>query len=95
MPYFKGALCSFGGRKFSINEVIIQTQIYFFFSITESTKLSEENKVPEHDLKLESWQGPPHIGIKQHEIVLVCLFSHVKEESLFIQFVQASLKCIL
>ena len=23
---------------------------------------SEENKVPEHSLKLERWQGPPHIN---------------------------------
>ena len=22
----------------------------------------EENKVPEHCMKLESWQGPPHIN---------------------------------
>ena len=33
--------------------------------------LSEENKVPEHCLKLESWQGPPHINkVQQYENVL-------------------------
>ena len=48
--------------------------------------LSEENKAPEHCLKLERWQGPPHTNkVKQYEIVFVysviktknrvCLFS--------------------
>ena len=31
---------------------------------------SEENKVPEHCLKLERWQGPPHVNkVKRCEIV--------------------------
>ena len=34
----------------------------FFFSHKWINKLfSEENTVPEHCLKLERWQGPPHI----------------------------------
>ena len=45
---------------------------------------SEENKVLEHCLKLESWQGPPHINkVKQYEIV--------SSFSLYIQFIQRSL----
>ena len=48
---------------YNINEVIIQTQKYLV--------LSEENKVPEHCLKVERWQGPPHINkVKQYETVL-------------------------
>ena len=31
---------------------------------------SEKNKVPEHCLKLERWQGPPNIKVKQYEKVL-------------------------
>ena len=27
--------------------------------------LSEENKVPEHYLKLERWQGPPHLNTSE------------------------------
>ena len=42
---------------------------------------------PEHCLKLERWQGPPHINkVKQCETVLslkVSLFSHENEKSLF------------
>lgn len=48
----KGALCS---NINNINGVIIQIQRYLFFP-------SEENKVPEHCLKLERWWGPPHIN---------------------------------
>ena len=42
---------------------------------------SEENKIPEHCLNVERWQGPPHINkVKQHEIVyLFSLFSHVNK----------------
>ena len=37
-------------------------------------------KSPEHCLKLERWQGPPHINkVKQYEIKV----------SLFIQFIQS------
>ena len=45
---------------------------------------------PERCLKLEKWQGPPHIEeVKQNETVLslrsVCLFSHENQkQSLFI-----------
>ena len=32
---------------------------------------SEENKVLDHCLKLERWQGPPHINrVKQYEMML-------------------------
>ena len=72
---------------YNINEVIIQTQMYFFFNWVNRL-FSEENKLPEHCLKLESWQGPAQKAkVKQYEIVLsfnaslfiqtrrVCLFS--------------------
>ena len=48
---------------------------------------SEENKALEHCLKLESWQGPPHINNeKQYEIVLsfkLSLFSHENKEFVY------------
>ena len=39
---------------YNINEVIVQTQINKLFS--------EENKVPGQCLKIQRWQGPPHIS---------------------------------
>ena len=34
-------------------------------------KLSEEIKVPEHRVKLEGWQGPPHLNkVEQGETLL-------------------------
>ena len=45
---------------------------------------SEETKVPEHCLKLERWQGLPHLDkVKQYEIVLA--FKVI----LFIRFIQS------
>ena len=41
----------------NINEVIIQT-----FPWVIDQLYSKENKVPEHSLKLERWQSPPHIN---------------------------------
>ena len=46
---------------------------FFFFFNNWKTKLfsEEERGSPEHCLKLERWQGPPHINkVKQCEIVL-------------------------
>ena len=71
----KGELCSYGEKIqthkcniYNITEVIIQTQKYIFHKGYTS---SEENKVPELCLKLERWQGPPHINkVKQYGIVL-------------------------
>ena len=43
---------------------------------------SEENKVPEHCLNLEMWQGPPHVNkVRLYEIVLPL------KMSLFVQFI--------
>ena len=70
---FKEALCSLGEEIqiqnfyiYNINELMIQTQI------TQITGLfSEENKVPGHCLKIERWQGPPHVDkVKQYGTVL-------------------------
>ena len=49
-----------------------------------------ENKVPEHCLKLERWQGPPHTNkLKHFETVLsfevslfLSLFQHKKSQSM-------------
>ena len=44
--------------------------IYIFHSWINKL-FSEENKVPEHCLELERWQGPPHVNkVKQYETVL-------------------------
>ena len=52
---------------YSINEVIIQTQNFFFHNCCSETK----TRAPEYFLKLERWQGPPHINkVKKYEIVL-------------------------
>ena len=65
----------------SITEVTIQTQTYWIFNNWINNLFSEENKAPEHCLRLERWQGPPHISnVKQYAIV-----SSFKV-TLFIQF---------
>ena len=44
---------------------------------------SEEDKVPEHCLKLGKWRGPPHINkVKQYAVVPSF------KVSLFIQFIK-------
>ena len=46
---------------------------------------SEQNKVPEHCLKIEKWQGPPHVNrVKQYKLCfcLFSFFSHGDKESL-------------
>ena len=55
-----------------IDEVIKQPWQYSFFSITESTSCSQrKTRSPEQCLKLERWQGPPHINKgRQYETVL-------------------------
>lgn len=42
-----------------MNEVIIETQTYFFFPITELIRS------PEESLMLERWRGPPAVGFFQ------------------------------
>ena len=71
------ALCSFG------EEIQTQKLRNIYFSHNWINKLfSEENKVPEHCLTLERWQGPPHINkVKQYKIALF-------KVSLFIHFIQ-------
>ena len=42
----------------------------FFPQLNEQAVLRGKQKVPEHCLKLERWQGPPHVNkVKQHETV--------------------------
>ena len=55
---------------YNINEIRIQTEKYFVFHNWINKLSSEENKVPEHCLKLGRWQGPPHIN-KVTDIKLV------------------------
>ena len=72
MLYIKGAFCSFGEE--------IQTQNFHVYNINKriiqahkwANKLFlEENKILEHCLELERWQGPPHVHkVKHYEIVL-------------------------
>ena len=64
----------------NINEVIYKL-INIYFSISQWTSWSQRKiRFPEHRVKLERWQGPPHINeVKQYETVLSF---HV---SLFIQ----------
>ena len=58
----------------------MQTQKYIYYVFHNWIKklFSEENKVPEHCLKLERWQGPPCIN-KGKQFTgrenKVCLFS--------------------
>ena len=48
-----------------ITEVIIQNVFYKWIN----KLLSEENKVPEHCLKIEGWQDPPHVNkVKQYKL---------------------------
>ena len=81
LAHVKGALCSFLEAKFKLrihylhnNELIIQKQMYLFFQQLNNKLLSEENKVPEHWLKPERWQGPPHINKNSLKLLKVSLF---------------------
>ena len=48
------------------------------FPLLNKQAIAEESTIPEHCLKLERWQGPPHINkVKQYEIVLSCKVSLV------------------
>ena len=89
---FKGELRSFeeknpsqNGQIYNINDVIIQTLKYsFFFHYWINKLFWEEHKVPEHCLKLERWQGPPHVNkVRQCETV------SSSEFSLFTQFIES------
>ena len=65
----KGAACSFGEgiqmqnfNIYNINEVIIWTQKYLYSLYLNK----QEIRSPEHCMKIERWQGPPHVNkIKQ------------------------------
>ena len=66
-----------------------------FFHNWINKLLSEENKIPRTGscLKLERWQGPPHINkVKQYEtvwsfkIILFIQFIHENRGNLFIKF---------
>ena len=75
---------------YNINELMIQTQKYLYLCnfiyqwINEL--LSEENKLPEHCVRSERWQGPPRIDtVEQNQLCRplssVCLFSHEDKEN--------------
>ena len=52
---------------FNIIEVIIQSQKYLLFSLLNKKSISQrEIRSPEHCLRLERWQGPPHINKVRH-----------------------------
>ena len=53
---------------YNINDVMIQT---FFHNCLKKLFSEEDDKAPEHCLKLERWQGPPYINkVKEGETVL-------------------------
>ena len=58
---------------YNTNEVIIQTQRYLFLR-NWINKFLEENKIPEHCLKQERWQGLPHIYKVCCPLRWVCVF---------------------
>ena len=70
-------------------------QMMYFFHTLINKLFSEEIKIPEHCLKLEGWQGLPHINtVKLYKlssplksVYLFSLFSHEIKERLIIQFV--------
>ena len=53
----------------------------YFLQNWISKLLSEKNKVPEHYLKLERWQGPPNIN----SMKIYCSF----KVSMFIELIQS------
>lgn len=57
-----------------MNEVIIETQTYFFFPITELIRS------PENSLMLERWRGPPAVVFFK----FVCWFSHENEAGIYL-----------
>lgn len=57
-----------------MNEVMIETQTYFFFPITELIRS------PEESLMLERWQGPPAVVFFK----FVCRFSHENEAGIYL-----------
>lgn len=57
-----------------MNEVMIETQTYFFFPITELIRS------PEDSLMLERWQGPPAVVFFK----FVCRFSHENEAGIYL-----------
>ena len=82
-----GAVCSLPRRNsdsdLSIYEVMTHTQKYLFSRNLINKLFSEENDAPEHWLKPERWQGPPHVN--SHETVCpfrsVGLFSFLSREN--------------
>ena len=75
----KGALCSSG------KEIQNSWEFWYLrhFHKWINKLLSEEHKVPKHRLKLERWQGPPHINkmcCSLRSICLFSLFSHKNKE---------------
>ena len=91
--FIKGLLCSFEEeiptQNFNIYNLIEEILQNVFFHQSINKLFSEENKFPKHYLKLEWWQGPPHINnVKQYELFCpLRSFSQENKESLFIWFV--------
>ena len=76
-----GAVCSFGEEmktQISIFTILMRNNTnseIFSFSVTEQTVCSQGKiRSPEHLLKLERWQGPPHKQ-SQTEWKFCCLFT--------------------
>ena len=78
---------------YNTNGELMQSRIIIVSKNCFQRKLSS----PEYCLKLERWQGPPHMNkVKQHKlccplrsVCLFSLFSHENKDSLNIEFVYA------
>ena len=74
-----------------LEKIFTSHSLQYSWGNNSNPVFSEENKVPEHGLKLKRWQGQPHVNkVKESEIVFVysvmkirvCLFSLKKENRL-------------
>ena len=58
--------------KGTLKKTLILEKTYKLKIIVSYKLFSDENKVTEYCLKLEKWQGPPHMNImKQYETVFM------------------------
>ena len=78
---WKGHCVVFGEEIKTLNFNICNINAYklrdiIFYRDSINKMFSDENKLPEHCLKLERWQGPPDINkVKQYEMDLSFMVS--------------------
>ena len=75
---------------YDINEVVSKLRIIYFLKWINELLSEKKYKVREHCLKIERWQGPPHINkVRQSKLCTVSLFIqfiHDNKESLLRDF---------